>query len=97
MSYHKNFSIINAKTREVYEEFHELDSAEKFLIMLKSKGEDAILNTKDEEITEDITGYNIEGKELEEPTNDFGSDLDVFNEEPHRADNDLPDVDQEDL
>ena len=97
MSFHKQFSIVDAKTKEVFEEFNTLPAAEKFLIMIKTRGKDAILQTSDKDIIDDPNpGFEITGLEIEEPQVEFGSDLDVFDEDTPLADN-LPPVDEEDL
>ena len=93
---HKNFKIVDAKTKELIEEFHTLETAEKFLIMLKGRGKDVLMVTDDESIDEN-PGFEITGMEIEEPTVQFGNDLDAFNEDSPIVDNELPPVDNDDL
>ncbi len=92
----KLYSIVRASNSEVLESFNTLESAEKFLIMMKSKGEDVILKTNEDDVEEDPTTYDIEGLDIIEPKNDFGTDLDQFNE-PGALDTGMLDVDSEDL
>lgn len=95
----KKYSVVRSKTKEVMEEFSTLEAAEAFMIMMQAKGESVNMVTKDEDADDAPTSYEIDGLELDEPTVEFGSDLDVFGEdyeEPDmEVDDDAPDVEIE--
>ncbi len=98
MAFHKQFNIVDAKTKDVLGEFNGLEAAEKFLLIVKGKGKDAILQTSDKDIIDDPNpGFEIEGLDIIEPENEFGNDLEIFNEDTPLADNEPPPVDEEDL
>jgi len=75
MALHKNFRVLRSKTKELLEEFATLESAEKFMILMQSKGEQVVIETLKEDEIEN-KGFEIEGLEIDEPSVDFGSELD---------------------
>ena len=77
---YKKYSVVRIPSEEVLEEFSSMEAAEKFMILMRKKGENVkVLTNKDDE--EDDEGFEIEGLELEEPEVEFGNDLDMFDEE----------------
>ena len=90
MSLHKNFSVRDSHTDEVLEEFGSMEAAEKFMIMMQSKGESVRVITDEDDVPDDETPdeFNIEGLEIDEPTVEFGNDLDEFNEDAGLFDTD---------
>jgi hypothetical protein len=79
MSLHKSHRVVRADNyKDVLEEFASAEAAEQFLIMMQAKGEDVMIVTDDEEADENATPdeFIIEGLELDEPTVEFGSELD---------------------
>ena len=80
---YKEYKIVRNKTGEELEAFSTMAAAEQFLIMMSAKGEDIrIVTDKDQAYeADDHPGIEIEGLDIEEPKVEFGSDLDVFNED----------------
>ena len=83
MSLHKAFKVVRSDNKEnVLEEFASIEAAEKFMILMQSKGESVRVITDEDDVPEDTPDeYNIEGLEIDEPTVEFGSDLDTFLDE----------------
>ena len=91
MSLHKNFSVVDSHTNEVLEEFGSMEAAEKFMILMQSKGIQVTVKTDEEDVPEDTPDeYDIEGLDIEEPSVEFGNDLDEFNEDAGLFDTDNP-------
>jgi hypothetical protein len=79
MSLHKSHRVVRTDNlKDVLEEFASAEAAEQFLIMMQAKGEDVMIVTDDEEADENATPdeFIIEGLELDEPSVEFGSELD---------------------
>jgi len=93
----KLYSIVRAHSGEMLEEFSTLSTAEEFLLLMKGKGEDVILKTNQDADVEENPGWDIEGLEIVQPTNDFGNELDQFNEGSTGTDDELPQVDGDDI
>ncbi len=96
MSLFKKYAIVRSNTREVLEEFSTLEAAEQFMIMMQQKGEDVMIKTDDEDADETTPdNFEIEGLDIETPSVEFGSDLDVFNEGfgDLEVEDDAPDID----
>ena len=91
MSLHKNFSVRDSHTDEILEEFGSMEAAEKFMILMQSKGIQVTVKTDEEDVPEDTPDeYDIEGLDIEEPSVEFGNDLDEFNEDAGLFDTDNP-------
>jgi len=100
MSFYKKYAVVrSSKPDDILEEFASMEAAEKFMIMMQTKGEQVTIVTDEEDTPNEETPdeFVIEGLELDEPSVEFGSDLDQFNEEEGffdvEVDDDGPDVD----
>ncbi len=76
MSLHKAYKVVRAENNDVLEEFATLEAAEEFMILMQGKGEQVRVLTDKEDEVEAPQTWDIEGLELEEPSVDFGSELD---------------------
>jgi hypothetical protein len=96
MSLYKEHKVVRSQSGEVLEEFSTPQAAEEFMIMMQAKGESVRIVT-DKEDADQSEGFEISGMDIEEPTIDFGSDLDAFNEDSgFIIENDNDDVEIED-
>ena len=94
MSLYKKYSVVRSDNKDdVLEEFASMDAAEEFMIMMQSKGEQVTVVTDEEDTPETPDEFIIEGLELDEPTVEFGTDLDEFNEDPGLFDVEVDDED----
>ena len=85
MSLFKKYSV-QEPNGNVLEEFSTHGAAETFQQMLLKQGKQALVVTKDDDAQDELKDdgpatYDIEGLDPVVPDNDFGSDLDDFNEE----------------
>ena len=98
MSLFKAYKVVRSDNKKnVLEEFASMEAAEKFMIMMQAKGEQVTVLTDDDEAEVTPDEFDIEGLEIEEPKVDFGTDMDIFNEDhgllDTEVDDDAPDVD----
>ena len=80
MALHKNYRVVRSSNDEELEAFASLEAAEKFMIMMQQRGEQVTIKTDEEDEVDAPKTWDIEGLELETPSEDFGSDLDEFND-----------------
>jgi len=88
MGLHKKYSVVESHNGEVLEEFGSIEAAEKFMILMQSKGIQVTVKTDEDDVQDTPDEYNIEGLEIEEPSVEFGSDLDEFNDDAELFDTD---------
>jgi len=79
---YKKYKVVRLPSGEILEEFTTLSSAEQLVIMLQKKGESVqVLTEKEDVLDKENPGFTIEGLEIEEPNNDFGSEMDMYDDD----------------
>lgn len=73
---YKKYQVVNSKTKEVLEEFESMGAAEKFMVIMQSKGVQTTVITDADDLKETPNEFNIEGLDIVEPEVEFGSELD---------------------
>lgn len=78
---YKNYTVARIKTGEILESFSSMEAAEKFMIMMQSKGENVQIKTDTDDVDDTNPGFEIGDMQIDEPNIEFGSALDEFNDD----------------